>query len=735
MNRETYASFLKEKGLVPLLEIRNSLDKDGELIANKKGEKKWVKHPNTVKDWHPIEKWKWDPADLIEIGNRNITGYSIRTGKCSNLLVIDIDIGKDKNGMENFQKWIEDTCTPEEIKNINNTLSVTTGSGGKHYYFKYDYAEKISISASKLAKNIDIRAEGGCILAPGSISEYKDEQGNRKRYTVDDKTKSVQALPKSIERALINLSTKKSKGEKRNIEPKDIDVTSIKKFAEGNRNDSLMRELSRYVNNPKNRNFDTLFFLAVGINAIKCNPPLELEEVKNITSSVLSRYALPPFYDEKGNVIPSVLASTIVGNTNYKQFQKTDYVYNGNFYEEIKEEESIQNLVYNMLPQEKQRVRTLNEVVSLMRVSNTITEKSIQGQNIINMKSGLLNLDTFEIMEHSPKYFTTAQIPCHYPNSKKYEGSKFQQYITSTFWEGAEPLIQEVLGVGLLPNPKKMQKCIFLLGEGSNGKSVFINLIKALHGDNTSSVALKDIDGNRFTLASMMGFNVNIDADASGVRLEDTTNFKKITAGDTVYLERKGKQGISGILNNVMYVGLNKMPSTSDKSYGFIRRNIIVPFNVEFVEKEELDERRKSGKKVVLKDKNLENEILKNEMDIVFNFALEGLKRMIDNEYKFTQSKIVAMKTDEYKQEINSAYAFYVDHCNGMYVYDEVPAKIIYEKYIAWCEDNEISNPVTSTGFGSEFAKHYQKKRVSKGVMYYNVTLNIDITNDIRNKI
>lgn len=657
------------------------------------------------------------------------TGYAILTGSKSGIIVIDLDIGHGNgaDGIETFEKLCNENLSKEDKDIIKNTLISVTPRGGKHLYFKSD--KEISSNANYFP-GIDIKSHGGAVPIPYTVVDFNDKEEHiQGRYSVNVDAQ-IQPIPIKLFDLLYNSEKNSINKIKETSKEGQATRNEISKFKEGSRNDSLMRELSRYINYPCNRNFDTLFSLATGINLLKCNPPLELSEVETITKSVLLRYKMPEYFDDKGNVIPSILAKRLCKDKNYRQYQKTNYIFNGKHYEEIQEDEIIQNWIREILPESKQRVRTLNEVMALMKISNTVTEN--EKKNLVNTKSGLLNLDTFEIIENNASYFTTFQVPAYFPSRKKYEGSKFQRYIQTTFWEGAEELIQEVLGVGLLPNPKKLQKCIFLLGEGSNGKSVFINLIKALNGDNVSTVPLKDIDSNRFALASMIGKNVNIDADASGLRLEETSNFKKITSGDEVHLERKGKQGTNGVLRNVMYIGLNKMPSTADKSHGFIRRNIIIPFEVEFVDPEEYEIKKSQGRKIAIKDKNLEEEIVNNEMDIVFEFALDGLKRMIKNNYKFSENIKVENKIDEYKQEINSAYAFYKDNCKGSYVYESVRASVLYDVYREWCSEYEVSSPMTSTAFGLEMSKHYKKRRSSKGMIYFDVVLNEDIVNKVK---
>ena len=94
-----------------------------------------------------------------EYPNANI---GIATGSGSGLLVVDVDEGPGKNGFASLAK-LED-----QVGLIPKNLVVRTGSGGQHIYLKAPDTV-VRNSASKLAPFIDIRGEGGYVVAPPSL--------------------------------------------------------------------------------------------------------------------------------------------------------------------------------------------------------------------------------------------------------------------------------------------------------------------------------------------------------------------------------------------------------------------------------------------------------------------------------------------------------------------------------------------------------------------------------------
>ena len=110
----------------------------------------WQKAATTDPDL--ITEWwtKW-PDD----------GIGIACGAESGIVVIDVDVSGDKVGMR--------TLADLEAKHgaLPETFSVRTGSGGMHYYFAYDKARPVG--NGKLGQDIDIKAEGGQVVAPPTL--------------------------------------------------------------------------------------------------------------------------------------------------------------------------------------------------------------------------------------------------------------------------------------------------------------------------------------------------------------------------------------------------------------------------------------------------------------------------------------------------------------------------------------------------------------------------------------
>ena len=103
-----------------------------------------------------------DPYEINALWDRypGADGVGIATGVLSGIWVLDVDI---KNGHRG-----DDTL--HELERINGklcpTVEVLTPTGGRHLYFVYD--ERVHSSAGTLGDGLDIRSDGGYVVAPGS---------------------------------------------------------------------------------------------------------------------------------------------------------------------------------------------------------------------------------------------------------------------------------------------------------------------------------------------------------------------------------------------------------------------------------------------------------------------------------------------------------------------------------------------------------------------------------------
>jgi len=328
---------------------------------------------------------------------------------------------------------------------------------------------------------------------------------------------------------------------------------------------------------------------------------------------------------------------------------------------------------------EKECELTLGEKVNNHRVKeikgsirrSSYSDEPVLSKELINVKNGRLNWKTGELFPHNPDNFNITQLPVEY--DPKAKCPNFDDYLLSTLDVDVIYLLQEIMGYCLIPDTS-FEKAIMLIGGGANGKGVFLDVLSYLLGqENVEGAELQELADNRFRAAELLGKLANISADIGSHSLENSGRFKMLVTGDILQVERKHQQPFKFRNYARMLFSCNEIPRSKDKTYAFYRRWLIIPFNKTF-----------KGKKA---DKNLRDK-LKKELPGIFNYAVEGLKRLKENN-EFTQPKQIEKAMEEYKKQNDSVTAFVIDKIQvnkgGV-----IPKQHLYDNYKDWCEEQGL---------------------------------------------
>lgn len=391
------------------------------------------------------------------------------------------------------------------------------------------------------------------------------------------------------------------------------------------------------------------------------------------------------FYPEKGkeeqtrynfnaNIFADYLSKVIhcVQNDN-----GTMYIYNlQGFYEEA-ESWKMGKIIKYLMCQVKDLWTLQRENASLDSYQRSLSKvvKSFNVTDNINLLNGVLDIQTGELHQHSQNFYTTIKLPIAYdPNAKCDRFLNFIKEITRNDNELSN-VIQEMVGYCLCHNTKA-EKAFYLYGSGKNGKSVLVKVIEALVGkENISNVSLNSL-GDSFGIASMVDKNVNISSENEVNGKLNTQMFKAIVSGDTVNVTRKYKDDMQCTLATKLIMLVNSLPNTSDVTYGYFRKIIILPFDERFEGENQ--------------DVNL-FEKLKLELAGILNWALVGLKRLQDNQYQFSKSKAIEKVIEEYTKSQNPTVEFFHD-CYEKKEGAKIKRSEIYTDFQFWANENSVES-------------------------------------------
>ena len=277
-------------------------------------------------------------------------------------------------------------------------------------------------------------------------------------------------------------------------------------------------------------------------------------------------------------------------------------------------------------------------------------------------------------------------------------------------------LFYEMLGYCLIGHCK-YQKAFFFYGEGSNGKSTVLDMIKAFLGeDNLSFMGIDEVT-QQFAKVELENVIANIGDDVNDTPIKQAGTLKKMITGNGIRVEAKGERGYR--LNPTakhIYTG-NKIPRSFDKTNGFYRRWCFIPFVASF-SPDDVDFDPMIDEKVTTQE----------SLSYLLNKAIEGAKRLIKNG-KFTSPECVTETLNSYIVD-NSTTLLWVSEDNiTQDMVLETPAFELYSKFVDRCKLNGIqgSNIPSSKSFYREIAKYFELdtklKQRGDGKRYFVVKL------------
>jgi putative DNA primase/helicase len=292
---------------------------------------------------------------------------------------------------------------------------------------------------------------------------------------------------------------------------------------------------------------------------------------------------------------------------------------------------------------------------------------------LINVKNGIYDVKNDILVDHDPSILSTIQINANYCETA--ECPRFLSWLFEAMNgdEGQVLLMQEVIGYCLTSNTDAQKSFIFR-GEAAAGKSLFLNVLQdvLLGSQNASNIPWHKLK-ERFTVAEMQGKLINVFADLPDERITDTGMFKALVGQDYVIGEKKHKDPFQFKSTAKMLFSCNQMPQNDgDNSDGFYRRLLIIPFLHSVPEEQ--------------RNPNLIHEF-REEADGIFMFALEGLKRLISQNFKFSETDVNRQELERYRYEGNPVFAFLHASCE-VATDGYIATQDLYEEFKSFCGQN-----------------------------------------------
>jgi hypothetical protein len=217
----------------------------------------WQQYQHQRASETEINQWfqRWPTANV-----------GIVTGEVSGIVVLDIDPGH--GGDKSVATWVE------QHGPLPETLEVTTGGGGRHLYFQHPGG--VIHNKAGIAPGIDLRADGGCVVAPPSIHA----SGNHYTWVAGHGPGSMKPAPMPVWLLELVTGSGKSAGHSA-VQWRQLVHEGVR---EGERNNTIASLTGHLLW----RGIDSQVALELLLcwNRVRCKPALSDEEVASTVTSI-----------------------------------------------------------------------------------------------------------------------------------------------------------------------------------------------------------------------------------------------------------------------------------------------------------------------------------------------------------------------------------------------------------------------------------------------------------------
>jgi putative DNA primase/helicase len=664
-----------------------------------------------------------DPAIITDWWTRHPdANIGVPTGALTGITVLDVDIKPWKN----VHGDVTLAALLAEHGALPPTLEQVTWSGGTQYVFTY--VPGMRNSSGKLGHGLDIRGDGGYIVAPPSRVHQDGREGRYEWRTL----LPLQDMPLALMPEWIIARLRKP-----DQRPLPETTSSLPEAAasaaipHGERNTGL----TSLAGSMRRRGMSEEAMLAALTveNEQRCQPPLPEAEVRRIARSIAS---YPPA-DEAPNLTDYGNARRLVlahgDDIRYVPVWKRWLVWDGRRWA-LDETCEIHRRAKDTVRRMYAEAATLGEkarealakhaakseseqrIVSMIGLARSeaevvVTPEGLDADHwVLNCGNGTVDLRTGDLRAHDRRDYITKLAPVEYDRAACCP--TWDNFLAQILSDDAGLIryVQKVIGYALTGSTA--EQCFFIAyGVGANGKSTLFKTVATMLGDyakNTRSqtILMKPSGGGATPeVARLHGARFVLAVEAEAGRQLAEGLVKGLTGGDRVVARRLYQDEFEFDPTFKLFLAVNHRPVIKGTDHGVWRRIRLIPFDVTIPDSQQ--------------DKDLANR-LRDELPGILRWAVEGC--LAYQREHLGMPPAVTQATEEYRAESDVLAEFLTEECVTRTGLMET-SQALYESYERWCA-RAGEHAISRKAFGTSLRERgYESKRREAGNMWVGISL------------
>ena len=442
------------------------------------------------------------------------------------------------------------------------------------------------------------------------------------------------------------------------------------------RNATLFSHLMAYKN--RGASDEQIEVMANVINTAVFSDPMDQDELDKIVENTKKYEAAEQFdnpyliYSAKGvptNINHRAICDYFVNRGDTFVLGGECYQYRDGVY--VEASSHVRNTIKDMIVIDN--LITQNRIMECfrlicddVRLQRTTAELNTN-RSLINFQNGVWDIEKGELLSHDSKYLQTLQIPHKVGEYVPFKKTRLYDFFKKTNLPKEDIMMLLKYMAYCLTLDYGLKTFMILCGQSNTGKSVLIRFFETLIGkQNVSSLSMHELN-MRFYPSQLYNRLLNSCADNSSLPLSSIENLKKITGGDQIMHEKKGKEPFFFVPFCKLIFSFNQLPlQLEEKSNAFYKRMRILFMNTELF---------------------LNNDYV-NDL-----CSEEGVSEVIPYLLKLLPVKEIprTSMSDKYveslRQDSDSIHAFIAKQCELGHNLS-VGKDALYESYCRYCVDN-----------------------------------------------